>query len=93
LMAGAQEYANQWIFPGGSSANRAAYEGGVRFADDLPDAQRMLLFDAQTSGGLLIAMPPHQRAAFAEAMTALHAPWWEIGAVREREDVNIVVTR
>ena len=51
----------------------------------------MLLFDAQTSGGLLIALPLDQREAFAEQMEARQAPWWEVGQVGPREDVPLIV--
>ncbi len=91
LMEGAARYAAQWIFPGGSSANREAYEPGVQQAGSLPEERLMLLYDAQTSGGLLIALPPAQRDAFAAQMAARQAPWWQIGQVLERSDVAIVI--
>ena len=92
LMSGATVYAEQWIFPGGSSSNKLAYERGVRFEDGIPQEMQMLLFDAQTSGGLLIAVPADRLDAFAAEMDARHVPWWAIGSVHEREDVNILVT-
>lgn len=92
LIDGALTCAEQWTFPGGSAANRLAYESGVRFADGIPEERQMLLFDAQTSGGLLIALPPDQRESFARDMDARNAPWWEIGTVRAPSGVNIVVT-
>jgi selenide,water dikinase len=52
----------------------------------------MLLFDAQTSGGLLIALPTAARAAFAAAMETRGAPWWEVGVVEERANTPIIVT-
>jgi selenide,water dikinase len=88
---GARDYADTWIFPGGSAANRLAYQLGVRFTGEIPEARQMLLFDAQTSGGLLIALPAEQRAVFAAEMSARGAPWWEIGAVHDREDAHIIV--
>ncbi|MEW6579589.1 MAG: AIR synthase-related protein, partial [Chloroflexota bacterium] len=91
LLPGAEQYAAAWIFPGGSAANRRAYERGVRVAGDLPEHRLMLLFDAQTSGGLLIALPPDQREVFAAQMAARQAPWWEVGQVEAREDVPLVV--
>ncbi len=91
LMAGAERYAEQWIFPGGSSANREAYESGVRVEADLPEERLMLLYDAQTSGGLLIALPADQRDRFAVEMAARQAPWWEIGQVAERGETPIVI--
>jgi selenide,water dikinase len=92
LMSGAKAYAEQWIFPGGSSSNKMAYEHGVRFADGIPQEMQMLLFDAQTSGGLLIAIPADRFDAFAAEMDARRAPWWAVGTVHEREDINILVT-
>lgn len=92
LMSGATVYAGQWIFPGGSISNKQAYEHGVRFADGIPQERQMLLFDAQTSGGLLIAVPADRFDAFAAAMDARRSPWWTVGSVHEREDVAILVT-
>jgi selenide,water dikinase len=92
FITGAQGYADGWIFPGGSINNRLAYEKGVRFADGIYEAAQMLLFDAQTSGGLLIALPAAQRAAFAVAMETRGAPWWEVGVVQARANSNIIVT-
>jgi selenide, water dikinase len=57
LLHGAIELASHDCVPGGSYANlRNALARGVRFADDLSQALRVLLCDAQTSGGLLAAV-------------------------------------
>ncbi len=48
------------LFPGGARTNLKAYAAGVSFAEDLADWQRLLLTDPQTSGGLLIALPPER---------------------------------
>jgi selenide,water dikinase len=92
FITGARGYADAWIFPGGSADNRLAYEEGVHFADGIPETAQMLLFDAQTSGGLLIALPAAARAAFAAAMETRGAPWWEVGTVEERASTLIIVT-
>jgi selenide,water dikinase len=52
---GAKKYAEQWIFPGGTMDNRLYYGEHVRFDRSIDEASQMLLFDAQTSGGLLLA--------------------------------------
>lgn len=44
--------------PGGTRANLKAAEPTTRFGDEVPAAFRLLLADAQTSGGLLLAVPP-----------------------------------
>lgn len=51
------ELARREIVPAGSRANyAAAISGGVAFADSLTEPMRLALCDAQTSGGLLIAV-------------------------------------
>jgi selenide,water dikinase len=45
------------VVPGGSKRNKSWLEPKTRFAAGVDDATRMLLCDAQTSGGLLIALP------------------------------------
>lgn len=41
----------------GLMTNRKAFSASVRFDDSVPEVWRELLFDPQTSGGLLIALP------------------------------------
>ena len=54
----------------------------------------MLLFDAQTSGGLLIAIPADQVGTFDAEMKKRGAPWWRVGEVGAQQDgVRIVVGR
>lgn len=85
LMDGVLDYARQWIFPGGSSNNKLAFEAGIAFDAEIEEMWQLLLFDAQTSGGLLIALPTDQAAAFESAMQAAHAPYWRIGTVLPRQ--------
>jgi selenide,water dikinase len=59
-LPGAQQYADQNIFPGGMGRNRSYFEQWVDFEADIPDHLRKLLFDPQTSGGLLMAVAPEQ---------------------------------
>lgn len=49
--------------PGGTRTNlETATEGIVRFDDGVTEARRLLLADAQTSGGLLLCVPPRKQA-------------------------------
>lgn len=79
LLEGAMSYAEQWLFPGGSSANREAFETRIAIDPAIRPELAMLLFDAQTSGGLLIALPPDQVERFSIDMRARNAPCWIIG--------------
>ncbi len=59
LLPGALELAPQFQ-PGGLHANRRAYEGRVAYQGPLTDSLRALLFDPQTSGGLLLLVPEEE---------------------------------
>jgi selenide,water dikinase len=93
LMAGVDGYAAEWLFPGGSSANKEAFEARVRFEEGIGQEKQMILFDAQTSGGLLIALPPDQVERFEQEMQKSQSPWWKIGRVVERAKTGIEVTQ
>ena len=58
LLPGALPLAEAGHVPGGTRRNLADVEGVVRWPDTLPEPLRLLLCDAQTSGGLLIAVGP-----------------------------------
>jgi len=63
LFAGAAELAARGAVPGGTERNREALAAHVTFAPGVPDATRVLLCDAQTSGGLLLAVPADRAGA------------------------------
>lgn len=90
LVRGARRYAEQWIFPGGSADNRLFYGSKVRFAPGIDEASMMLLFDAQTSGGLLLGVPAGKVASFLERAQALGQPLWVVGEVIEGEGIEVV---
>jgi len=56
LLPGAEEFARKGVLPGGSHRNREFYSRLVTFADRVPPHMQDILFDAQTSGGLLISV-------------------------------------
>lgn len=53
---GALDYGKQDIFPGGMERNREYFGKWVTFNDEIEEFERELLFDPQTSGGLLMAV-------------------------------------
>ena len=66
FLPGARRYADEWLFPGGTSCNRDAYLAKVSFAAGIPDEVQMLLFTPETSGGLLIAVAPDDARRLAD---------------------------
>lgn len=58
LLPGALDMASMGLLPAGSICNRKHYLPKVKVADGLDPIHFDLMFDAQTSGGLLLAVPP-----------------------------------
>ncbi len=85
----AQTYAAQWTFPGGAADNSLYYGPQVKFAPSLNEMQQMLLFDPQTSGGLLLGVPEHKLTNFLARAQALNQPAWVIGDVFEGSGLEV----
>ena len=68
LLPKAMELAERGAIPGGTTRNRDALEPHVKFGAEVPEPLRLLLFDAQTSGGLLIAAEADQTDGLIEAL-------------------------
>jgi selenide,water dikinase len=90
FLAGARGYAEQGTFPGGAADNRLYFSPQVQFAPGLDEESQMLLFDPQTSGGLLLAVPPERLPGFLARSAELGQPAWEIGEVIEGEGIEVV---
>jgi len=89
FMAGAFDYAQRWIFAGGAETNERAYQPSVVFDPALMDWQRMLLFDPQTSGGLLVALDPGAVDGFIAGCQAQGARAWVVGDVIQGRGIVI----
>jgi selenide,water dikinase len=90
FMDGARDYAAAWHFPGGSHDNRAYFGPRVTFRVALEEHEQMLLFDAQTSSGLLLCVPQDRRDAFLERARAIDLPPWVIGEIIARAGIEVV---
>jgi selenide,water dikinase len=89
LLAGALEYAGKGIGTGGGARNREALTEAVTIAEDIDEAMVQVLFDPQTSGGLLIALPADSGAEFEHRMAAADLQCWRIGEVAAGSGVKV----
>jgi selenide, water dikinase len=91
LLPGALDYARQGIFPGGLGRNREYLlnEGRVRLEGGLDQAHTQLLFDPQTSGGLLVTLPDAAAEALVARFAAEGEPIWRIGSVVEGKGIDV----
>jgi selenide,water dikinase len=64
FMNGVGELAERGLFPDGTRRNHAAYRDRVEWGG-LGETEQLMLCDAQTSGGLLVAIPPQNAERFA----------------------------
>ena len=80
----ALDYARAGHLPGGIKRNRDFISGCVGMADSISEEVRHLLYDPQTSGGLLLAVAPDAAAALLAALQEQNIPVQEIGTVCEK---------
>jgi selenide,water dikinase len=68
------ELIDEGCVPGGTKANLLAAHQTTRFAATVPDSMRLLLADAQTSGGLLLAVAPARQEEVLQVLAEEKAP-------------------
>jgi selenide,water dikinase len=90
FVAGGRKYAEMCTFPGGASDNLLYFGPHVQFAPQISEETRMLLFDPQTSGGLLLAVPRRKLAGFLKRAEEVKQPVWIIGKVFEGTGIEVV---
>lgn len=81
FISGAKKYAEAWSFPGGAFDNKLYFGSHVDFDPTIPEEYQVLLFDPQTSGGLLIGVPEEKITDFMSSAQSEGVPVWEVGEV------------
>jgi selenide,water dikinase len=77
---------------GGLATNREYFGPGVEFATGVPDQLRDLIFDPQTSGGLLISVAADTAPDVAANLEGAGIQAVFVGYVREAEGKRLIVT-
>jgi len=80
-LPGALEYAAAGHIPGGTSRNRHHLGARVVFANGVTEPERSLLYDPQTSGGLLVSIGAESLDTARRELTAVGAPSYVVGRV------------
>ena len=91
VLPGVRELLAQGVAPGGTRNNLAAAEAHTAWSPRLTEEERLLLCDAQTSGGLLIAVPRERLPRLLDELGARDVSHAVVGAVEERADALINV--
>ena len=88
FLDGAKQYAEDWLFPGGTCRNQQAYGRWVHFAPAIPEEMQQLLFTPETSGGLLAAVVP-DKVDFLVDLFGGEEDVWVIGEVADGEGIEV----
>ncbi len=71
------------VTPGGTSRNLAAITPHARWGGNVTEADRALLADPQTAGGLLLAVAAMDAPALLAAFAAADIPAWQVATVTD----------
>ncbi len=93
FIPGVRELA-KFSVPGGTRANLMYVSDKVRWADDITEDEKLMLADAQTSGGLLIAVPQDKLEVLLAGLAARGVETRSvIGRITEGDAGKIVVEK
>lgn len=91
LLPNVIEYANQGAVTGGANANQEYLADKISLPKGMDRPETDILYDAQTSGGLLIAIPADKAEAFEEAGRTRSVEFYRIGRVLDKAERAVVV--
>jgi selenide,water dikinase len=91
FLPGAKDYSKEGRIPGGGRRNREYYSRWVSLQRDLADWEQNLLYDPQTSGGLLLAVAAAHADNLQRELQHSGEPVWRIGRAVEGKRGTIEV--
>ena len=89
LLPGAAQYAYRGVLTGGGARNREYLDGKVRVDHAVPEDLQHILFDPQTSGGLIFSIPPDRTAEVKRRSAEGGVPVWRVGEVVAGDGVSV----
>lgn len=89
-LPGVWEYIKADYLTRGSIRNPKHFGEHVAFANSVTEEQRMLLWEVETSGGLLVAVPPQGIEVFQSICSDEGEDCWEIGEVVQGNGIEVV---
>lgn len=87
----ALDYAKMGLVPAGAYDNMAYIDDRVRFEKDIPTELKDILYDPQTSGGLLVSLPEDQAKLLLVELENTPTEYAIVGKVVEKEDAYLLV--
>jgi selenide,water dikinase len=93
LLDGVVETAVSGAIPGGTKDNFSHTERSVEYGEGVPDTMKLILNDAQTSGGLLISVEARKADSLAARLDSRGVGYAVIGEVVPAREKRIYVTR
>jgi len=90
VIEGTEELLEAKMLAGGLEANRRYVGDEVVWENENSSLQPILL-DPQTSGGLLISVPPARMGTLCTGLKSTGTPAWEVGEVVRRREAAILV--
>jgi selenide,water dikinase len=90
FISSAKEYASLYSFPGGAFDNQTYFGEHIQFSKSLTEAEKMLLFDPQTNGGLLFSISRDELDTLRRKAEKVDQPIWVIGEVVKGDKIIIM---
>ena len=90
VLPGVFDHIAKGMVPGGARRNRDAFSDRVRLLGVPDDGSEILLYDPQTSGGLLAAIPPESAREFEDAASRQGVEVHHIGHFDDSGSISVV---
>ncbi len=91
MLSRAKDMARMGIIPAGAYSNRKYLEDKIKISEGVPLEITDIMFDPQTSGGLLISIPEKEGLKLTEALKDILPVAEIVGSVEEYREHSIIV--